>query len=136
MCSSLIGMVPLSAKLSEFIMNSFIKEKMSCQGQLVWPLLTKQRRQENEQSLGKWFQPTVTAVVVVSTALIILLVVYIRKKFIFYRHLSRDEWSINIEDILFYNNSQSPHNGKSSVVMWPSVTSLTAIDELEDGQQV
>ena len=126
------NMVPLSAKLSDLIRTRIIT-KMTCGSDNLWKEAQEQISKETRDD---------NIVLISAVTLIVSLLVFgsgsigafcMVKQIRLHRKLRRKEWLVNIDDILFYQTFTSEELGETRFVMWPSLTSLTDIDHIEDG---
>ena len=48
----------------------------------------------------------------------------------------RNDWYISIDDIVFYHTSREGDSGREAFVLWPSVRSLTDVEDIEYGYEM
>ena len=48
----------------------------------------------------------------------------------------RNDWFIAIDDIVFYHTSRDGDSGREAFVLWPSVRSLTDVEDIEYGYEM
>ncbi|KAK2156212.1 hypothetical protein LSH36_219g04001 [Paralvinella palmiformis] len=126
------NMTPLSKELAKVVSEKIVKQ-MSCKGDNLW------QRARIEMDLEQRPDNKLLLVSVGLTTGIVLFgftaigIYFLSKRIKFMRKLSEREWEVNIEDILFYQVVRSGEEEEKRFVLWPSMTSLTEVDQIEDG---
>ena len=129
------NMVPLSKSIRNRV-EELVLYKLECNGELMWPKALEDMERERQPSTWTWLLPTVVGVSMLSVFLLVVATYFTTQKIKRNRVLDRNECDVPIEDIIFYTTSKSLTTGQSRFVMWPSVTSLTDIEDIEDGFQM
>ena len=126
-------MAPLSSTIIDQIREKVIS-KFECKSENIWDIAKLQIEKEQTET-PPWLTPVV--VTVVFGVLIISSVVgYVLHRYIkFTKILNKNEWDINIEDVIFYHTTTET-NGRTRFVNWPSIRSLTDVSEVDDGYQM
>ena len=112
-----------------------VLQVVTCSGENVWEMVEKDFDREKFDEVKKWLIPVLVAAALLFIAIFSVTFYMGYKKIKFNQMLDKNEWEIPIEEVLFYTTAKMT-NGKDRFVMWPSVTSLTDIDDVEEGYEM
>ena len=104
---------------------------MTCEGKNVWDAAQLQKSKEGVSN-PTWLAPVVVAIVFLLSIVSSVLGFFFYRYIKFSKVLNRYEWAINVEELLFYTTT-TESSGRKRFVSWPSVNSLTDIEEIDEG---
>ncbi|XP_012946989.1 uncharacterized protein LOC101848644 [Aplysia californica] len=122
-------MVPLSPAVSSRVMDLVVK-KMTCRGRNIYSMVLDTKKAE-EASQQTWYIPVSVSVPLLVIILLLLLLYMARHKIIIYRGLLRNEWRINMGDIVIIDTSWKQHQKSTDNVNGTKSLSGLRDDTLE-----
>ena len=124
-------MTPLSVKMKSTV-RKVILEQIACGGVNMWKMAQNDIEEENKEE-NNWLLSVSVSCSVVGCILIIgaaRLAVYLYK---YKQMLDNNSWLILIEDVVFFHTSRPNRSGQCRFTLWPSITSLTELDDVDEG---
>lgn len=129
------SMVPLSVTVANYI-NEHILMEMTCKGEKLLDGYNTALNKERFQHQLIWLIPTLVSVGLLLVIIFAICIYFTIKAVRFRQLLNKNEWAIDISDILFYTTYKANNEGRQRFVMWQSVTSLTEVEDIDEGYQM